>query len=128
MEDNGEALVQHDTLTLFLNTDGATPFRSSKTTFHSLRHLCDQVRRKGPLWRNSVFGFESANSFLLEAVKGTKKSVSHLVDNFLFRQKYPIDTCDKATFSDGFTKVTEECTRFALLECGPGQIGSCHSP
>ena len=47
--------------------------RDSQTfNFHSLRHLCDQVRRKGPLSRNSVFGFESANSFLLKAVKGTK--------------------------------------------------------
>ena len=33
--------------------------------FHSMRHLCNQVRRLGPLWNCSAFGFESANHFLV---------------------------------------------------------------
>ena len=51
--------------------------------FHSMRHLCDQVRRTGPLWNCSGFGFESANHFLLRALSGTIKRPERITDQFL---------------------------------------------
>ena len=39
--------------------------------FHSMRHLCDQVRRVGPFWNTSAFSYESADHFLVKNVAGT---------------------------------------------------------
>ena len=100
---------------------------SQSFNFHSLRHLCDQVRRKGPLWRNSAFVFESANHFLLSSVQGTRKSLSHVVDNFVFRQnKYRTRVSSQTLFDDRFTELSEECRKFAFIECGPGEVKSRH--
>ena len=98
---------------------------SQSFNIHSLRHLCDQVRRKGPLWRNSAFAFESANHFLLSSVQGTMKSLSHLSDNFLLRQKIERKDCLQK-FDDRFTDVSADCWRFTFLECGPGHLHSRH--
>ena len=98
---------------------------SQSFNFHSLRHLCDQVSRKGPLWRNSAFAFESANHFLLNSVQGTVKSLSHVVDNFLLRQKNAVASSEKF-FDDRFTAVAEDCRKFSFIECGPGHLRSRH--
>ena len=97
---------------------------SQSFNFHSLRHLGEQVRQKGPLWRNSAFAFESANHFLLSSVNGTKKSLSHLVDSFLLRQQNVAQVTSERHYDEKFTIATEDCRRFALLECGPGKLSS----
>ena len=50
--------------------------------FHSLRHLCDQVNRIGPLWICSAFAFESANHSLLRTLSGTTKRPERIVEVF----------------------------------------------
>ena len=93
---------------------------------HSLRHLCDQVRRKGSLWRNSAFAFESANHFSLNSVQGTVKSLTHSVDNFLLRQKNAVAFAAQKFSEDRFTAVAEDCRKFSFIECGPGHLRSRH--
>ena len=51
--------------------------------FHSMRHLCDRVRRAGPLCNCSAFAFESANHFLLRALSDTIKRPERITDQFL---------------------------------------------
>ena len=83
-----------------------------------------KVRRKGPLWKNSAFAFESANHFLLSSVHGSTKSLSHVVDNFLLRQQRTSPERPVKKFDDAFMIEIESSRTFALLECGPGQLGS----
>ena len=52
--------------------------------FHSLRHLCDQVTRVGPLWNCSAFAFESANHYLLRALSGTVKRPEKVPEEQVF--------------------------------------------
>ena len=99
---------------------------SQSFNFHSLRHINQQVRRKGPIWRNSAFAFESANHFLLNSVSGTKKTLSHLVDNFFLRQQRVSRVTGHKKCDERFTLATEYCKSFALMECGPGNICSRH--
>ena len=89
-----------------------------------MRHLAEQVRRKGPLWRNSAFAFESANHFLLSSVSGPLKTLSHVIDNFLLRQKRAHCLSSPDETDDPFLFATE-CSRiFALRDCGPGKLRS----
>ena len=48
---------------------------SQSFNFHTMRNLCEQVRRNGSLWLFSAFCFESANHNLLSAVQGTIKEL-----------------------------------------------------
>ena len=43
----------------------------SQSFNHTMRHLVEQVRQKGPFWVFSAFCFESANHQLLSALSGT---------------------------------------------------------
>lgn len=99
---------------------------SQSYNFHSIKHLCDQVRKKGPLWNSSTFSFESANHFLLSSVRGSSKNLSHIVDNFLLRQQNgPTNVEAKIDANDAlYTSVAQECRLFADLFCGPGQFRS----
>lgn len=36
---------------------------------YQILHICKSISSFGPLWAHSTFGFESANHFLLEAIK-----------------------------------------------------------
>ena len=101
---------------------------SQAYNFHSLRHLSDQVRRFGPLWRCSLFGFESANNILLKSVVGSLKSLSHVVDNFYMRKRTLKSTNeDKGATDSLFTSVPNECAEYALREFGPGVFQSRHT-
>ena len=65
-----------------------------------MRYLCNHVRRLGPLWNCSAFGFESANHFLVRALSGTTKTPESLVGMVVknrwtlvtFKEKDAIDT------------------------------------
>ena len=67
----------------FLELYGAN---SQSFNFHTVRHLCEQVRRNGPLWLFSAFCFESANHNLLSAVQGTIKEPEAIVEHFVKHQ------------------------------------------
>lgn len=43
--------------------------RAMSFNLHQLLHICTSVLNFGPLWAHSTFGFESANHYLLKAVK-----------------------------------------------------------
>ena len=62
--------------------------------FHSMRHLCDQVERLGPLWNCSAFGFESANHFLIRALSGTIKTPESIVEIFI-KNKWTLEDLEK---------------------------------
>ena len=55
---------------------------SQSFNFHTMRHLCEQVKRNGPLWCFSAFCLESANHGLLRAVQGTIKEPEAIVEQF----------------------------------------------
>ena len=55
-----------------------------------------------------------------------KKSLSHIVDNFFLRQEKHIGVPVEKHFDERFTTVSEDCARFSLIECGPGQLRSRH--
>ena len=74
----------------FLELYGAN---SQSFNFHTMRHLCEQVRRNGPLWLFSAFCFESANHNLLSAVQGTVKEPEAIVEHFVKHQA-SINTVD----------------------------------
>ena len=78
--------------------------------FHSMRHLCDQVLRIGPLWVCSAFAFESANHSLLRTLRGTIKRPMRIVEIFLRIQK--------DSPNNGATHLTNE-TNFAALTSVP---------
>ena len=59
---------------------------SQSFNFHTMRHLCEQVRRIGPLRLFSAFRFESANHGLLSAVQGTNKKQESIVEQFIKHQ------------------------------------------
>ena len=53
---------------------------------HNLIHLCDSVRRCGPLWAYSCFGYESMNGHLKKHCHGTRNVLPQLVRNVRFHQ------------------------------------------
>ena len=59
---------------------------SQSFNVHTMRHLVEQVKRNGPLWQFSAFGFESANHNLLSAVSGTIKNPQNIAERFLRHQ------------------------------------------
>ena len=75
---------------------------SQSFTFHTMRHLAEQVRRSGPLWMFSAFCFESANHGLLSAVQGTIKGPEAIVENFIKHQ---------ASFDDIIHEKHEQCLK-----------------
>ena len=89
--------------------------------FHSLRHLCDQVKNLGPLWNFSAFAFESANHYLIRALSGTIKKPERIAEQFvankrtifkhLEQRKGASSYSDEEQFSK-LTNVSLECQDF----------------
>ena len=86
---------------------------SQSFNFHTMRHICEQVKRNGPLWSFSAFCFESANHCLLSAVQGTVKGPEAIVEQFL---KHQASFGKITTTSDkclrGLTNVGEDAKAF----------------
>ena len=86
---------------------------SQSFNFHTMRHLCEQVKRNGPLWSFSAYCFESANHCLLSAVQGTVKGPEAIVEQFL---KHQASFGKITTTSDkclrGLTNVGEDAKAF----------------
>ena len=59
---------------------------SQSFNFHTMRHLGEQVRRKGSLWNHSAFGFESGNHHITTVLAGTIKNPEKLVKRFFEHQ------------------------------------------
>ena len=89
--------------------------------FQSMRHLCDQVRRVGPLWNTSAFSYESANHFLVKNVAGTVKSPEAIVEAFLKSKEVFIcdDTEPDFETLKKFSKVSTDCHNFCKIFPGP---------
>ena len=87
---------------------------SQSFNFHTMRHLCEQFRRNGPLWLFSAFCFESANHNLLSAVQGTIKEPEAIVQQFIKHQAAinctTINQAEK--YLKGLTTVDDETLRF----------------
>ena len=79
---------------------------SQSFNFHTMRHLAEQVRRRGPLWMFSAFCFESANHGLLSAVQGTVKGPDAIVELFIKHQ---------ASFDDIIHEKHEQCLKGLTL-------------
>ena len=100
-------------------------FHSQSYNFHALRHLCNQVRRHGPLWKTSAFGFESADHILLVSVSGTLRTVDHVTENFLLRKEtMRFQMKNDESNVEKWTRVSEETERFLLRNNGPGVFHS----
>ena len=88
--------------------------------FHSMRHMCDQVRLSGPLWNCSAFGFESANHFLIKSLSGTIKHPEKIIETFLWKKQIAILRNQSNLISEpgvkqfsNLTCASDECVRFA---------------
>ena len=79
-----------------------------------MRHLCEQVRRNGPLWLFSAFCFESANHNLISDVQGTKKEPESIVQQFIKHQAALTCTIiiQAEKYLKGLTSVGDETLRF----------------
>ena len=89
--------------------------------FHSMRHLCVQVQRVGPLWNTSAFSYESAYHFLVKIVAGTVKSPEAIVEAFLKSKEvfmYDDTEPDFETLKN-FSKVSTDCHNFCKIFPGP---------
>ena len=86
-----------------------------------MRHLCDQVRRVGPLWNTSAFSYESANHFLVKKVAGTVKSPEAIVEAFLKSKEVFMydDTEPDFEILKNFSKVSTDCQNFSKIFPGP---------
>ena len=56
---------------------------------HSLIHLTECVRRWGPLWCYSIFGFENMNGFLKRQCHSTKNVLPQMIRSLHTRQTLP---------------------------------------
>ena len=86
--------------------------------FHAMRHLVEQVKRNGPLWSFTAFGFESANGQLTTSVPGTIKNPKKLIEKFIKHQKAHVDylmasETDKKCCLENLTNVSENCKQFS---------------
>jgi len=57
---------------------------------HSVIHLCDCVRRWGPLWCYSTFGFENLNGYIKKHCHGTRNVLPQLIQGVRMRQSLPL--------------------------------------
>ncbi len=86
--------------------------------FHSLIHMCEFVRRWGPLWCYSTFGFENFNGFLKRHCHGTRNVLPQLIQSVRMRQALPLlkDRLDKNENSqtvDFLNRVTGKVDRIS---------------
>ena len=91
---------------------------SQSFNFHTMRHLCEQVRRNGPLWLFSAFCFESANHCLLSAVQGSIKKPESIVEQFVKHQAAVSNaqTNEREACLKGLTVVDDEVKLFCKNE------------
>ena len=59
---------------------------SQRYNVHAVWHLVWQVRKCGPLWSHSTFGFESANHFLKMLLSGTVNQAGVIAKRYATRQ------------------------------------------
>ena len=87
---------------------------SQSFNFHTMRHLCEQVKRNGPLWFFSAFCFESANHHLLSAVQGTVKEPQAIVEQFIKHQVAvgKVERSDTYKCLKGLTSVDNETIKY----------------
>ena len=91
---------------------------SQSFNFHTMRHLCEQVRRNGPLWLFSAFCFESANHGLLSAKQGSIKKPESIVEQFVKHQAAVSNaqTNEREACLKGLTVVDDEVKLFCKNE------------
>lgn len=53
---------------------------------HRLRHIADEVQYSGPLWANSLFGFEAMNGVLVKMVNGTNNFLLQITNRDILKQ------------------------------------------
>ena len=81
-------------------------------------HLCEQVRRNGPLWLFSAFCFESANHGLLSAVQGSIKKPESIVEQLVKHQAAVSNaqTNERKACLKGLTVVEDQVKLFCKNE------------
>lgn len=52
---------------------------------HLIRHIPDAVIHLGPLWAQSLFGFEAMNGVLNRMVKSPKQPIQQIADKYIMR-------------------------------------------
>lgn len=74
---------------------------------HLLTHVCEMVRRYGPLWGYSAFVFESTNGHLTKLVNGTVGTANQITKKFITSLKI-----QKAFISERCTEISPEVKNF----------------
>lgn len=54
-----------------------------RMNIHLLRHIADEVRYSGPLWAQSLFGFEASNGRLVKSVNGCNNVLAQITQKYL---------------------------------------------
>ena len=68
---------------------------------HSMIHVCESVKRCGPLWTYSCFGFENMNGYLKKHCHGTRNVLPQLVRNLRMKQLTSCSSVDKGDGARG---------------------------
>lgn len=53
---------------------------------HLLRHIPNAVRNLGPLWAQSVFGFEANNGVLVKSANGSNRIVEEIAEKYILKR------------------------------------------
>ena len=99
---------------------------------HLLTHLTSYVRRWGPLWTHSLFGFESMNGHLTSMIHSTRKvgeqlsfsiDVCHVLGSLADRL-FEVENDQVLQFLSPLSEFTLERKNMTLLFPGVYSIGS----
>ena len=71
------------------------PQEACTYNMHSMIHVCESVKRCGPLWTYSCFGFENMNRYLKKHCHGTRNILPQLVRNLRMKQLTSYSSEDK---------------------------------
>lgn len=54
---------------------------------HLLRHIPNAVRNSGPLWAQSLFGFECNNGVLAKSVNGNHRILEEMANKYILKRE-----------------------------------------
>ena len=77
------------------------PQEACTYNMHSMIHVCESVKRCGPLWTYSCFGFENMNGYLKKHCHGTRNVLPQLVRNLRMKQLTSSSSEDKGDGARG---------------------------
>lgn len=83
---------------------------------HLLRHITNAVRNLGPLWAQSVFGFETNNGVLVKSANGTNRLMDEIAGKYITRRTLQIRENKQQKVGSKRIKLTGNGTMIQLTD------------